>query len=503
MGRRTALLLSAGAAALLAAVAYASLSLLNASYWSANATLPPVAKDLNGSLFPLARAYWYASNGYNVTVYVEKFVPGWPEVYETGVFAPKAGSGWSARLVKLAQTGSAAYSISLGGSVQISQTQTAGPYVAVPAPLTWYMTAGQPYSVLAAAWFNKGGIYALQLVNFTAKPMSKLYQQTFSCGYGLSFTTQPPWVVFYTSGGSKAYIGSTPTKLGSVTSLVLDGKNGYAAAFINVSKWIGPVPASWNFTAWWALKSALTGYDYAQLNFFIDTTGDGRPDLEVVYYISVNGRSPVLLAKTIYGLNLPNVTLLYSSQQPPSLTWLKWSVSPVWTTGYIVGMALVIYSPNGETTGYFANITLAPSTCPLPSGWYSQGSVQVGQGYLLLSGSSAAYMPLVQGALTYIANFTGSGTYAVFAQSLTPIFGISISGSAFSAICGGFTAGLGSYPNAAWVELRPLNGFGDIIVRDQYGNILARYGCYFSGSPAYVGFSTKSTLRVYNVTALG
>ncbi|MCI4464956.1 MAG: hypothetical protein JHC22_04100, partial [Thermoproteus sp.] len=46
-------------------------------------------------------------------------------------------------------------------------------------------------------------------------------------------------------------------------------------------------------------------------------------------------------------------------------------------------------------------------------------------------------------------------------------------------------------------------GLGDIIVRDQYGNILARYGCYFSGSPAYVGFSTKSTLRVYNVTALG
>jgi hypothetical protein len=44
------------------------------------------------------------------------------------------------------------------------------------------MTAGQPYSVLAAAWFNKGGIYALQLVNFTAEPMSKLYQQTFSCG---------------------------------------------------------------------------------------------------------------------------------------------------------------------------------------------------------------------------------------------------------------------------------------------------------------------------------
>ncbi|MGC9118031.1 MAG: hypothetical protein ACP5I3_03450, partial [Thermoproteus sp.] len=167
--------------------------------------------------------------------------------------------------------------------------------------------------------------------------------------------------------------------------------------------------------------------------------------------------------------------------------------------------AIVMYSPNGETTGYFANMTFAATTCSLPSGWYSQGSVQIYPSYLQLSGSAVAYMPLIQGALTYVANFTGSGTYAVFTQSLTPIFGASISGSTFSAICGSSTAQLGSYSSAAYVELRPLNGFGDIIIRDSYGNILARYGCYFAATPYYVGFQTQTgqQLRVYDIAAWG
>jgi len=52
------------------------------------------------------------------------------------------------------------------------------------------------------------------------------------------------------------------------------------------------------------------------------------------------------------------------------------------------------------------------------------------------------------------------------------------------------------------VELRLLNGLGDIIIRDQYGAILARYGCRYTAAPQYVGFRGGFS-RVYNVTALG
>ena len=53
-----------------------------------------------------------------------------------------------------------------------------------------------------------------------------------------------------------------------------------------------------------------------------------------------------------------------------------------------------------------------------------------------------------------------------------------------------------------YIELRPLNGLGDIIIRDQYGAILARYGRRYTAAPQYVGFR-GGFLRVYNVTALG
>jgi hypothetical protein len=125
--------------------------------------------------------------------------------------------------------------------------------------------------------------------------------------------------------------------------------------------------------------------------------------------------------------------------------------------------------------------------------------------YLLVSGSAAAYMSLITAptrALTYVANFTGVGTYAVFDSSLGVIFGVSVSGSSFTALCGGGSTPLGSLPAARYVELRPLSGLGDVIIRDQYGAILARYGCRYTTAPLYVGFS-GGLLRVYNVTALG
>ncbi|MEZ0248543.1 MAG: hypothetical protein ABWJ97_04660, partial [Thermoproteus sp.] len=151
------------------AAIYASLLFLNESAWAVNATLPPVAKDLNSSIYPLARAWWQADGGYNVTYYYIKFMPGWPELYTVGVFQPRY-SGWSARLQEVAASGNpgGTFAISLGGQPQITPTQTAGTYVPTPAQLVWSNTATQRYSILAYAWFNQGGITALQLVNFTA-----------------------------------------------------------------------------------------------------------------------------------------------------------------------------------------------------------------------------------------------------------------------------------------------------------------------------------------------
>jgi hypothetical protein len=114
-------------------------------------------------------------------------------------------------------------------------------------------------------------------------------------------------------------------------------------------------------------------------------------------------------------------------------------------------------------------------------------------------------MPLIAAptrALTYVANFTGVGTYAVFDSSLNVIFGVYLSGSSFTALCRGASVPLGSLPAARWVELRPLNGLGDIIIRDRYGTILARHSCRYVVTPRYVGFS-GGLLRVYLVEAWG
>jgi hypothetical protein len=101
---------------------------------------------------------------------------------------------------------------------------------------------------------------------------------------------------------------------------------------------------------------------------------------------------------------------------------------------------------------YWDDLTIEYSTCPPPSGWSAAGNyVWQSYNYLLVSGPAAAYMPPITAptrALTYVANFTGVGTYAVFDSSLGVIFGVSIDGTSFTALCGGGSASLGSLPAA-------------------------------------------------------
>jgi len=160
----------------------AALTFLNVVRLEVNATLPPVSKNLNLSVYPLASARWAPSDIYNVTYYGVKFVPGWPELYTVGYFVPR-DPGWSARLEAVGRSGTGQYAIALGGQVQITESQNAGPYVPIAGatPLDWQILATQRFSILTRAWFSQGGTTAVQLVNFTAEPMARLYGQTFSC----------------------------------------------------------------------------------------------------------------------------------------------------------------------------------------------------------------------------------------------------------------------------------------------------------------------------------
>jgi len=418
----------------LAAVgALALVTYFNASQWAVNATLAPVSKNLNWSVYPLTKAWYHFEGSYNVTYYYAKFMPGWPETYTVGIFAAR-DAGWQARFEVIDRSGNpgGTYTISLGGAAQITNTQNAGPYVSTTAPLVWSMAATGRYSILATAQFNKGGIYVTQLVNFTAEPMSHLAQWTFSCdqsqiydsfsycttvGYG--FDQQPAWVKFYYYGGnSKAY---RDTGSGNpAPSAYLEGQNGWGAVFINVSDWLGPVPVDNAFSSQIYMQAEITGTDYIQIHFFIDTDGDGRPDLEKIYYYSDRGRSPTPIAQTMYGYALLTDTVLLDTSFPKR-QWTTVSRAPG-GVGHVVGYAVAIYSPNGNTKGWVDNI--GAYQCSLPSNVETYAS----QGSLVYIDSNVS--PTSPPSLATVVAPSGGVGYAVAQYWLSqpvPVLGTSLS----------------------------------------------------------------------------
>jgi len=118
--RSLALLLLGGLAVL------AALTFLNVVRLEVNATLPPVSKNLNLSVYPLASARWAASDIYNVTYYRVRFVPGRLELYTVGYFVPR-DPGWSARLEAVGRSGAGQYAIALGVKCRLQKAKTPGP----------------------------------------------------------------------------------------------------------------------------------------------------------------------------------------------------------------------------------------------------------------------------------------------------------------------------------------------------------------------------------------
>jgi len=116
----------------------------------------------------------------NVTYYRLLFLPGWQEEYVVGRVVNSSPA--TAHFERVAESGSGTYSIHLGGQLQLSNSQSSGPSVALPADILWSSVASGRYSV--SAWLvYRAGATARQLVNFTTEPMSLLYSASRTCAY--------------------------------------------------------------------------------------------------------------------------------------------------------------------------------------------------------------------------------------------------------------------------------------------------------------------------------
>jgi hypothetical protein len=311
---------------------------------------------------------------------------------------------------------------------------------------------------------------------------------------------------------------------------------GYASVVYDVTMWAQYMSKPWPVPAYGTTVSAWGRYvkdgqdaqnNVAYLSIGVDTDGDGQVDKEYIIYrydVSSPHSGAIVSAffrdaggNPVYVCTV-SVTGACTTTDPRFVVVnvgsmaagnYQWSYT-LYEQGAVVAVAFAAVDATGyrddETDDFWVfwdDLTIEYSACPPPAGWSVDGRyVWQSYNYLLVTGSAAAYMPLVANALTYVANFTGVGTYAVFDSSLNVIFGVSVSGSSFTALCRGASVPLGSLPAARYVELRPLNGLGDIIIRDQYGAMLARYGCRYTATPQYVGFR-GGVLRVHSVEAWG
>jgi hypothetical protein len=303
-------------------------------------------------------------------------------------------------------------------------------------------------------------------------------------------------------------------------------------AAIAVYRLPSPVPAYGTTVSAWGRYVRDAGdaqNNVAYLSIGVDTDGDGQVDKEYIIYrydtaqypgaiVSAffrSGGNPVYVC-TVDSAGTCTATdsrfVVVNAGSMAGGNNFQWSYT-LYDQGAVVAVAFTAVDASGYASGtaddfwvYWDDLTIQYSACPPPAGWSTAGSyVWQSYNYLLVTGSATAYMPLITAptrALTYVANFSGVGAYAVFDSSLGVIFGVSASGGSFTALCGGGSTPLGSLPAARYVELRPLNGLGDVIIRDQYGAILARYGCRYTPTPQYVGFR-GGLLKVYSVEAWG
>ncbi|MEM2275309.1 MAG: hypothetical protein QXD46_08085 [Thermofilum sp.] len=678
-----------------AVLAWAAITITNITEWRIVAMGSPLVKLGNSSISPVSATGWYVYDGLNVTRYSLCFIPGWEERYDVGVLGRRIPV-LSASLCREEQVGAAGYRIYLGGQLQVSDTQVCGPPVQLPAALSWWTTASSGYWVLTTARFTVDSVKVRQFINFTAKPMTLLSSASYSCtpytrSDDFSGACVPVQYTFdesipdnrtYVTPRSGGSVGIDPDEGDPSPSLYTESKNGYASFFINYSS--RPFSASASFSFQYFFRASLRDTDYLQVHFFIDLNGDGRPDVEVIYWWSGGGTNPYSMAPVIYGQSLPRETRLIPGFQNSPNKWWTITISQVYATGYVVGLAFTAYSSPGVAKIWWDNVSFtrcappsylgayvrggehtlvyvdparSPSSPPsvatevdayggtgnpaqdygvaaavydvaswgtVPAAGFSftvqglylrnatdarnnvayvsvgvdsdgdgladveyifyrydtadaagvivsvhvnrggvvctvgsdgsctpaspsfkvynlgtmtsggvytwSGSIPSSQQGVVLSVAFAAadasysasctsndfwvwwddfsatysactplpegwsvsgdtyYRSLVPGATVYAGNLSGDGGFYFFDGSLNPVFGVRRSGTAYYARCGGSEVLLGSYPGAYWADLRLLSGAWEVILRDSFGGILARYSCAPLTAPSYVGF---------------
>ncbi|MEM0094296.1 MAG: hypothetical protein QW753_08020, partial [Thermofilum sp.] len=366
----------------LAASAWAAVTIMNVTEWRIVAMESPLVKLGNSSISPVSASGWYVYNGLNVTRYSLCFIPGWEERYDVGALSRRIPV-LSASLCREEQVGAASYRIYLGGQLQVSETQVCGPPVQLPAALSWWTTASSGYWVLTTARFTVDSVNVKQYVNFTAKPMTLLSSASYSCTpytrsddfSGACVPVQytfaesiPNNRTYVTPGGS---VGIDPYSGNPSPSLYTESKNGYASFFIDYSS--RPFSASTGFSFQYFFRASLQDTDYLQVHFFIDLNSDGRPDVEVIYWWSGGGTNPYSMAPVIYGQSLPRETRLIPGFQNKANVWWTITISQVYATGYVVGLAFTAYSSPGAAKIWWDNVSFTRCAPPSYLGAYVRG----------------------------------------------------------------------------------------------------------------------------------
>ncbi|MEM1849447.1 MAG: hypothetical protein QW518_09540 [Thermofilaceae archaeon] len=368
----------------LTASVLAAITITNVNEWRIVAMESPLVKLGNSSISPVSSSGWYVYNGLNVTRYSLCFIPGWEEKYDVGALDRRI-PGLSASLCREEQVGVAGYRIYLGGQLQVSETQVCGSPVQLPAALSWWTTSSSGYWVLTTARFTVDSVKVKQFINFTAKPMTLLSSASYSCTLytrsddfsgacvpvQYTFTESIPDNRTYVTPRSGGSVGIDPTQGNPSPSLYTESKNGYASFFINYSS--QPFSASAGFSFQYFFRASLGDDDYLQVHFFIDLNGDRVPDVEAIYYGSGRGTSPYAMASVIYGRSLPTIVRSLPGFVNRPNYWYTITISQVYSTGYVVGLAFTAYSPKGVAKIWWDNVSFTRCAPPSYLGAYVRG----------------------------------------------------------------------------------------------------------------------------------
>jgi hypothetical protein len=280
---------------------------------------------------------------------------------------------------------------------------------------------------------------------------------------------------------------------------------GVSAAIYDVSGW-GASASNFTFSiaGMYVRNATDIRNNVAYVSVGVDTNGDGLVDVEYIFYRYDTGDGPGVIVSVLARPGAVVCTVdgtgactpvnasfvVYNLGAMASGSTYTWSGGlPLDASGVVRSVAFAVTDASYNASGtqddvwvWWDDFSATYRTCRvLPPGWSVSGSTY--------------YRSLVPGAIAYAGSFSGDGGFYLFDAGLSPLVGARRSGSSWYARCGASEALLGASTSVYWVDLRPLQGLWDVILRDGSGAILFRYGCAPSGTPQYVGFINATSFE--------